>query len=579
VATGTSGSFSVTTPDGTASLTGFTFIPAPAITSFTPTSTGAGMEVTITGTNLSGATAVSFGGTAATAFSITSPTTITATVGSGASGSVSVTTPGGAASLADFNFIPAPTISSFTPSSAETGTAVTITGTNFTGATRVSFGAEGAASFTVNSSTSITAIVGPGASGSVVVSTNGGTASVAGFTYRPVPTITSFTPSSAAQGTQVTITGTNFIGVTEIKLGNTSVTFTVNSATSITATVSSGPGGDVTVTTSHGTATKPGFIYLPSITPNSPTTFIAGGNVILKEPTGSLTGYTYQWTKDGVDIPNATQSSYTATESGSYTVKITTGTTTVTSSPIVVKAIFALPVNNYQIVSNGETCKTSNNGSFSITAVNSHNYNAVITGTNYNKSVPFINNSLSVTGLAAGKYKTCISVSGQADYTQCFDIVITEPADLSVYSLVDHSNNHVNLHLQGGNNYTVELNGVTYYTSKTEMNLPLSSGNNLLKVSTDTPCQGTIERVISLGTEVLVYPNPFERLLNLSLGNNASQPAVIEIRTMDGKLAFSEKFDNHNGRLQLDLSLLNPGLYTLKLSFGKSEFISKIVKK
>ncbi|MGZ3861053.1 MAG: IPT/TIG domain-containing protein [Flavisolibacter sp.] len=77
-------------------------IPSPTITSFTPTSANPGATITITGTNLTGATAVSFGGTAASSFTVTNATTITAVVGNGASGEVKVTTPGGAASLAGF---------------------------------------------------------------------------------------------------------------------------------------------------------------------------------------------------------------------------------------------------------------------------------------------------------------------------------------------------------------------------------------------------------------------------------------------------------------------------------------------
>ena len=78
----------------------------PTITSFTPTSAGTGTTVTITGTNFTGATAVSFGGTAATSFSVVSSTSITAVVAGGASGTISVVTPGGTATSADpFTFI------------------------------------------------------------------------------------------------------------------------------------------------------------------------------------------------------------------------------------------------------------------------------------------------------------------------------------------------------------------------------------------------------------------------------------------------------------------------------------------
>lgn len=58
------------------------------------------------------------------------------------------------------------------------------------------------------------------------------------------PTITNLSPSSSAVGSIVTITGTNFTGVTAVRFANNvTAQFTVNSATQITATV---PNGAVT---------------------------------------------------------------------------------------------------------------------------------------------------------------------------------------------------------------------------------------------------------------------------------------------------------------------------------------------
>jgi hypothetical protein len=79
-------------------------VPKPTITSVTPNSAYSGDTVTITGTNLTGATAVSFGGTPAAAFAVTNATTIKAKIGTGATGSVSVVVPGGTATLAGFTY-------------------------------------------------------------------------------------------------------------------------------------------------------------------------------------------------------------------------------------------------------------------------------------------------------------------------------------------------------------------------------------------------------------------------------------------------------------------------------------------
>ena len=105
----TTGKITVTTPGGTAtSATNFMVtVPAPTITSFSPTSGRTGTAVTITGTNFTGATAVRFGGVRAS-FVVNSSTQITATVPVGAvTGKISVTTPGGTGtSAAKFTVVP-----------------------------------------------------------------------------------------------------------------------------------------------------------------------------------------------------------------------------------------------------------------------------------------------------------------------------------------------------------------------------------------------------------------------------------------------------------------------------------------
>ncbi|MEP6713126.1 MAG: IPT/TIG domain-containing protein [Ferruginibacter sp.] len=80
--------------------------PAPktTITSFTPGSGYSGDTITIAGTNFTGATAVTFGGTGAKSFTVVSATSIKAIIGTGTTGSVSVTAPTGTASLAGFTF-------------------------------------------------------------------------------------------------------------------------------------------------------------------------------------------------------------------------------------------------------------------------------------------------------------------------------------------------------------------------------------------------------------------------------------------------------------------------------------------
>lgn len=85
---------------GTFSINSFVFsgnvlLASPTISTFTPTSAFNGSTVTITGANFTGTTAVSFGGTPAASFTVDNATQITAVVGAGSTGTVSVTTPAG----------------------------------------------------------------------------------------------------------------------------------------------------------------------------------------------------------------------------------------------------------------------------------------------------------------------------------------------------------------------------------------------------------------------------------------------------------------------------------------------------
>jgi hypothetical protein len=96
-----SGHIAVTTAGGTATtIRVYVVIPAPTITSFTPTSGVQGTHVMIHGSGFTGATSVKFHGKAAT-FTVVSDSVINAVVPAAATtGHIAVTTPGGAATSA-----------------------------------------------------------------------------------------------------------------------------------------------------------------------------------------------------------------------------------------------------------------------------------------------------------------------------------------------------------------------------------------------------------------------------------------------------------------------------------------------
>ena len=250
-----------------------------AITSFNPTVGTRGTLVTITGVNLTGVSSVSFGDSAATSFTYISPTTVTAVVGGGASGPVSLVAAAGGASLAGFIYGTAPVISNFTPDSAAQGTIVTITGSGFTGTNSIQFGGTPASSFTVLNDSTINATVGAGSTGAVAITNRNGSATVGGFVYLhtalPPLVLTSFSPDSAGPGSTITITGHYLSDASVISFGGTLVqSIRVFSDSVLYVTLGQGATGTLVVSGANGLDSLPGFTYIAP--PPSPTVTITG---------------------------------------------------------------------------------------------------------------------------------------------------------------------------------------------------------------------------------------------------------------------------------------------------------------
>jgi hypothetical protein len=328
----------VTAPGGTSPGTlasQFTYVGnVPVVTGVTPNSgpLAGGTPVTITGANFLGATAVSFGGTPALAFTVHNDATITATSPGHAAGTVNVIVTNAIGSstgttASQFTYTSGgPIITGLSPTGGPTagGTTVTITGSGFLTTTAVSFGGVPATGFTVLGPNTISAIAPPHASGTVFVrvTTTGGitpdTAS-AQYTYSgALPIVSSVSPNNGptSGGTIVTITGVGFLGATAVTFGGTPSTFTVNSDTQITAVAPAHAAGTffVQVTAPAGTSgqvTSAQFSYtttgpvITGLTPPSGST--AGGNTVIITGTG-FTGTT-QVTFDGTPAAFVLQSS------------------------------------------------------------------------------------------------------------------------------------------------------------------------------------------------------------------------------------------------------------------------------
>ena len=245
--------------------------PPPVVSGLAPASgpSPGGTRVTIAGSHLQGATAVSFGGVPAASFHVDSDAQISATAPAHATGAVdvTVTTPDGtsAAGGADRFVYVGPRITSVSPNPGPaSGGKVTISGQDLGGAT-VTVGGQPATT-TLDTPSEILIELPPGEGvAPIVVHNSDGTA---GFSYSrySYPTLVSISPEHGRDtgGYRASVTGTNLRTGDQVRFGGAVATLQARSSTEGALTVPSGTGE------AHLTVDRPAQ---PTGQPNSPVTF------------------------------------------------------------------------------------------------------------------------------------------------------------------------------------------------------------------------------------------------------------------------------------------------------------------
>ncbi len=193
-----------------------------------------------------------------------------------------------------------------------------LNGINIAGATNQTY--------TVTQGGSYTVIV------SDAVNTSCTSTSVAFVITEIVPTITSTGGTTTlCPGSSLTLTSSAGISY-QWQLNGTNIA----EATNQTYTATQGGSYSVTVASGSCTSTSVAFV----LTALTPTITGAGGITILCSNTSivltSSTGTSYQWQVNGTNIFGATNQNYTATVAGTYSVTVTNGTCTSTSSNFVI---------------------------------------------------------------------------------------------------------------------------------------------------------------------------------------------------------------------------------------------------
>ncbi|WP_304621896.1 reprolysin-like metallopeptidase [Robertkochia aurantiaca] len=240
--------------------------------------------------------------------------------------------------------------------------------------------------------------------------------------------------------------------------------------------------------------------------------------------------------------------------------------------------VFSLANDNFSIQTIGVSCRNNNDGSVIIEADQTFNYTATLTGAG-GEQISGFTSGTTFDNLSPGSYSLCITLQEQPDYAQCYEVIIDQPEALSVSQKIDESEKTIELNLQGGELYTIRLNGLTTQTRDSELTLSLKEGLNSLKVSTDKSCQGVIEKTFIIGTQLSVFPNPATDLITLS-GKELSNATGFSVYDLNGRLVLTGKpVITTSNTWKIDLSSIPSGMYIGSLNGIESEKTFKIVKK
>src|SRR5690606_23629139 len=238
--------------------------------------------------------------------------------------------------------------------------------------------------------------------------------------------------------------------------------------------------------------------------------------------------------------------------------------------------IFTLPPDNFEVRIVGESCRVNNDGAIFIEAVQNHDYTATLSGPatvseNFNVQTEF-------SGLSAGDYTLCFTVEGESGFQQCYEITINEPEPLTVLSELDAENNTLQLSLEGGNIYTIELNGVVTLTTQDNISLQLENGPNSLSVKAEKECKGIYTEEFIISDKITAYPNPFYTDVIFSIGR-FDKPVNFSVYSVTGEKVLNTTIQTDlRGEALLNLYHLQTGIYVVNIKGEGLNTTHKIIK-
>jgi hypothetical protein len=232
---------------------------------------------------------------------------------------------------------------------------------------------------------------------------------------------------------------------------------------------------------------------------------------------------------------------------------------------------FALNSSNFELTTISSSCRGVQDGMVQVVAKEKGAYLIEVTGSTFYLKQGFTD-TLMIDKLLAGSYAVRIWSKDHSSSQLVFTANVKEPELLKVSYMIDR--NELTLSLTGAESFRVSVNGRLTETRNPHLSVQLNNGQNLIQVSGERLCQGTVSKEIYIGDKLYAYPNPFNEKITLSF--SATGIVNFNLVNLAGTTVFSETRNNPVNPV-FNFPLLSKGMYLLRIVEVNSTSVIKLI--
>ena len=316
---------------------------------------------------------------------------------------------------------------------------------------------------------------------------------------------------------------------------------------------------------------------LPTVTlSNAGTLTVCDGNSVILNA-NVVAGYSYIWNESGTPIIGATNSSYQAIQSGSYTVTAIDSNSCSKTSTAKIVTVNPSPVVSTAIIGDTTLCQ-GDTVLLIANATNGVSYQWEKNNTNVSGAT---NDSLLVT--TSGNYQVVVNNTFNCKDTSSLTNVVVNP--LPSVPVISQNGNTLNT-TNTATSYQWYLNGNVINGATANSYTPTQNGTYSVVVANAQGCENSSANFVvsTLALEngntindILVYPNPAQTELFISTQNHAQMIANISLIDIAGKAVY--QIATNQAQTKIALGNLAEGVYLLHIETEKGIFTEKIMVK